>query len=336
MKKTGFWLSLMVSIIMVIYFFSQISLKELVKVLQNLYLPALSAYLVLALSGVGARTYRYALLLPSIRINYYKLTLVTLIRNMFVDLLPARIGSLAYVYLLTKRLGFPLETAASTFVIALLFDFLVLFPLILAALWLSPLEAFSSRQLIGFSGLVFLGLGVLVLFLDRWLEVGARGLAWGSKHLLKKAPPWVTWLTVKIRLIGQDVVAIKSRKIYGRVFFLSLAVRICKYGSLYFLLYAVLVPLHLSLPSLNFWKVFLGFLGAEFSSLLPIQGLAGIGTWEAAWVFTFRLLGFFDPQVAILSGFAVHLTTQFFEYSLGILALVLLYWPAPRPGKAKP
>jgi hypothetical protein len=105
-----------------------------------------------------------------------------------------------------------------------------------------------------------------------------------------------------------------------------------KYGSLYFLLHSVLVHLNYSFADLNFWKVFIGILGAEFSALLPLQGIAGIGTWESAWAFTFKLLGHFDTQIAIISGFSVHLITQMFEYSLGIISIVVLYLPFRKTG----
>jgi len=43
---------------------------------------------------------------------------------------------------------------------------------------------------------------------------------------------------------------------------------------------------------------------------------------------TFNLLGHLDSQIAIISGFSVHLITQLFEYSLGIISIIVLYLPS--------
>ena len=71
------------------------------------------------------------------------------------------------------------------------------------------------------------------------------------------------------------------------------------------------------------WKTILGITGAELTSALPVKGIAGFGTWETAWTLTFQLLNF-DSRLAIISGIGVHLLTNLFEYSLGILAILVL------------
>mgnify|MGYP001048189788 CR=1 FL=1 len=65
--------------------------------------------------------------------------LVTLARNAFDDLLPARIGSLSYIYLLDGRLGYPFERAVQSFLVAFIYDFLTLGPFVVAAVLLEGL-----------------------------------------------------------------------------------------------------------------------------------------------------------------------------------------------------
>jgi hypothetical protein len=66
-----------------------------------------------------------------------------------------------------------------------------------------------------------------------------------------------------------------------------------------------------------------GIAGTELSSFLPIQGLAGFGTWEAAFALVAGKIGFsFDN--AFLTALVIHLTTQVWEYSLGLAALWIL------------
>jgi hypothetical protein len=129
-------------------------------------------------------------------------------------------------------------------------------------------------------------------------------------------------------LTAEELDKIMGReKAYVKIIISSFFVRIFKYGSLYFLLHSVLFHLNFKIKDLNFFKIFLGILGAEFSALLPVHGIAGIGTWESAWTLAFKWMGYLDPKVAIISGFGVHMTTQVFEYFLGIMGLVILYFP---------
>ncbi len=118
----------------------------------------------------------------------------------------------------------------------------------------------------------------------------------------------------------------REKKIDLPLFFLSLLIRLGKYVSLYFLLFALLRSHGFSLSTFSFWKLILGITGAELTSILPVKGLAGFGTWESAWALTFGLMNF-DQSLAIISGIGVHLITNLFEYSLGIGSFAVLALP---------
>jgi len=327
-----FAFSVLLSAFLVWYLLSEIKVGDILQTFKNLWPITLFLYFFLAICGVFSRTYRYYILIPPNQIKFKNLVLVTLIRNLFVDLIPARIGSLSYVYLLNKRFGFPFEVAASTFLISFVFDFVVIFPMFLFAIILVGVNAFpvASFPFVAISIVLLFTLVILLVYLDRLVKTLADILTWCLKKLRMENNLKLKNLVTKVLLTAKDITTIRDRKIYGKVLLSSLAVRVFKYSSLYFLLHSVLVHLKFEMADLNFWKVFLGILGAEFSALLPIHGVAGLGTWEGAWVLTFKLLGFFDPKVAVVSGFSVHIITQLFEYSLGILSMVILYLPGNR------
>src|SRR5439155_4050340 len=65
-----------------------------------------AGYVALSMAGLLARSLRYHRLLGR-SVGFVPLALVTATRNFLVDLLSARVGSLSYVYLLTRRLGAP-------------------------------------------------------------------------------------------------------------------------------------------------------------------------------------------------------------------------------------
>jgi uncharacterized membrane protein YbhN (UPF0104 family) len=118
----------------------------------------------------------------------------------------------------------------------------------------------------------------------------------------------------------------------GKVFWVSVGVRLFKFSSYYVLLHAVLVSHGFTIATLNPFVVFLGIAGAEFSGNLPIHAFAGFGTYEAAWTLGFTQLGF-TKEIAILSGFATHLLSQVHDYSLGLAALLWVMRPGYRPQK---
>lgn len=332
-----FGLSVFISVLLGGYLLSQIDVKALSKTFRNLHLPSLSIYISMAFLGVISRTYRYHLLISSNKIRFYHLMFVTLVRNLFVDLLPAKLGSLSYVYLINRRFGFPLEIAASSFLLAFIFDVIVLFPIFFIALALAGSDStiFLSAPFIIFSIFIFLSLMTVLLWLHRIIRFAVKSID-NIFHVRDRKHLKIKLLMEKINLIADDIEALQTRKVkYIKIIISSFFVRIFKYGSLYFLLHSVLTHLNYSFADLNFWKVFIGILGAEFSALLPLQGIAGIGTWESAWALTFKLLGHLDPQIAIVSGFGVHLITQLFEYSLGIISIVVLYLPFTKTGSLR-
>ncbi len=329
-KKRIFFvvLSLAVSVLLIGLLLSRIQTKDLTRTLANLHWPALFAYIGISLFSTWLRAWRYKWLLRPRPITWGNMFLVTFIRNCFDDLLPARIGSLSYIYVLNKRLEFSFESAASTFVVAFVLDFLTLSPFLALAIFIVGLgaSAVSTPGLLLLALLFFIIILVIlwqiipifraVLNLYRsLLKILKVGQKKGARHSI-----------AKLEMTLDSLAEIKAKKIYVPLFLLSLLIRLGKYVSLYFLLFALLRSHGFLMKDLSFWKTILGITGAEMTSALPVKGLADFGTWESAWAVAFRLMNF-EAGLAILSGIAVHLITNLFEYSLGFLSILILAVP---------
>jgi uncharacterized membrane protein YbhN (UPF0104 family) len=335
-KKRLFYilLSFVVSAVLIWILISQVETSDLVQTFSSIYFPAFLAFMAIALAGVLLRSWRYRWLLKPYPISWKNIILVTFIRNLFVDLFPARIGSLSYIYLLNRRLNFSFEAATSTLVIAVIFDFITLSPF----LFISILAVGIASSALPLSALLLASLVFfLVICLILWkisqiFSLLGRGLSFLSRSFRLEGQKWVRISAEKIQLIKDYLVQSKKRKILFPLFSLSLFIRLAKYGSLYFLLYSLLRSHGMSLERISFWKTILGTTGAELTSALPIKGIGGFGTWESAWALTFRLMNF-DSRLAILSGIGVHLLTNLFEYSLGIAAILILVFPLLKKGK---
>lgn len=327
----SFFISLALSVLLLWWLFRQISGEELLLTFQNIYSPALILFLCFSIMGSFLRAWRYKIMLIPRRISWIQILMVTFIRNMFVDLLPARLGSLSYIYILNRRLKFTFESAASSFVLAFLLDFLTLSPFLVVSLLLVGFgtQALSGLFLLGVSlafflviFLIFWNLIPLSQWIHRFLQKLIKKIEWEDKK-------WAETLLEKIRITIVDLKNIRKRRIYWLLFYLSLAIRLAKYATLFTLLFALLRQHGFSMELSNFFKSILGVTGAELTSVLPIKGIGGFGTWESAWALTLRLMNF-SPNLAVISGIGVHLITNLFEYFLGILSLLALYFPFAR------
>jgi len=321
-------LSFAVSIILIWVLLSQIETQDLIQTLKRIYFPALAVYVLVALGAAVLRAWRYKLLLRPRYVGWRNILLVTFVRNSLIDLLPWRIGSLSYIYILNRRLSFSFEAATSTFVLAFLFDFLTLSPFLILAIAALGLGAtsISNIYLVILSLLFFLAiffiLWKIIPFASFLLKIYCSLL----KVFRMEKRSWAKISVEKFNLTMESLSQIKTRKIYLPISLLSFFLRLLKYVSIYFLLFSLLRSHGFSLGKLSFWKLILGTTGAELTSLLPIKGIAGFGTWESAWAITFKLMNF-EARLAILSGIGVHLLTNIFEYSLGIVSLLILAFP---------
>ncbi len=254
-----------------------------------------------------------------------------LVRNFLSDLLPARLGTLSFVYLTTSRLGIPLSSSVSSFALSFLFDVAALVPMVAAAALLVgwshldkalPLLLALALLLAVVTGGIIFSLpaifrlsgriaGSLPVFQDKWRKKW-RDFCAAAEGELRHA---------------------REEGIFLRLFALSLLVRLAKYGSLYVLLYALLRPLEYGAKELSPAKVFLGLISSELAASLPISGIAGFGVYEGTWSLVFTLLGM-PAELAVTTGISHHVFTQIYGYLLGAASLIVLLALPLRRGPA--
>jgi uncharacterized membrane protein YbhN (UPF0104 family) len=303
------------------YLLSQIDPREIGRALRGIDHRALVGFAIATIVGVAARTTRFWVLLQR-RVRWTFLAGVTLARGLFIDLLPARLGELSYVYLLTTRAGRPVEEGVSTLVLSVLFDLVALGPLVVLAV-----IVVGSGEVLPVGWLVALSVAMVALAyvairlaepITRWMaDRMGRGRPEGRLHNL----------AAKLRLTSTALGQIHGRGVFASVLGISTVVRLAKFASYYFLFLAVMAPYGYTTASVGFFRVFLGVVGAELSAALPVHGIAGFGTYESVWAFTFTRLGF-DREHAIISGILAHLLSQLVEYAMGAAALLWLMRPS--------
>ncbi len=328
-KRTFYiFLSFFISAALIYLLISQISTQDLIYTLKNLHLPSLFTYMAISLTGALIRAWRYRLLLQPEEVSWPGIFLVTLVKNSLVDLLPARLGSLSYIYLLNRRLGLAFEPVTSSFIAAFLLDFLTLSPFLILAIMSVGLgtDAIASPTIMIIAILFFLLIILAFILIIPLAKTLYQIYLFSGEKLNWVAKKWFQKSLVKFRGTIDVLHLTRGHSSFWLILILSFLIRLAKYGSLFFLLHSLLKIHGFNLSQLSFWRLILGTSGAELTSALPIKGLAGFGTWESAWALTFRLMGT-EKNIAILSGLGVHFLTNLFEYSLGIASLFLLALP---------
>jgi uncharacterized membrane protein YbhN (UPF0104 family) len=312
--------SIAISVGLFWYLLSQIDVGELGRTVTRMSPAPLATFVVLHMGGVLARAARFWVLLRR-TVPIPLLLGITLARNLFVDLLPARTGELSYVYLLARTARRTPEEGLATLLMALFLDVIALGPLLVFALVIVGGEGqLGVRWMLAAAVLLGAGAYAALRSSDR-VAGGLAGL------LARSASSRLQSLASRVRLLAESLERSRAEGALRPAFLLSLVVRVCKFGSFYCLVLAVLAPSGYSIEQLGILRVFLGVVGAELAATLPIHGVAGFGTYEAAWAFSFVQLGF-PRQDAIVSGIVAHAASQVLEYSLGAAALIWLMRPS--------
>jgi hypothetical protein len=328
MKKASFFiLSLFITGILLYFLLSQSRWSDWSRLFLALDRRFLLLYLVLYIVALFARTLRYRILLKSARTliqpSFGDLILVTSVRNMLVDLLPARTGELSYPVLLNRIYRVNLYPSLTSLAYAFLFDFLALGPLLGIAGMLDSLTFNQGYSLLWLFSLGIIAVGLFLIFgaglIFRQLGQGLNRRFYpflkGKKHLGR--------LPELCEGISQSFNDLRKAGIFWKILGLSLVIRALKYSSLYLLLQAFVQALTGSTASLPFLVTCLGLIGSEAAASLPIGGLAGFGFYEGVLGAVLTTLGL-SPAQAVLVSFGMHFLTQVVDYSWGGVSFLLI------------
>jgi uncharacterized membrane protein YbhN (UPF0104 family) len=319
--------AVVVSVGILLYLFAaqDVDPAALVPLVGAIWLPGLLAYVGVSAAALLLRALRYRLLLgrPA---AFWPLVLVTAVRNMAVDLVPARAGAAAsYLYLVTARLGLPLEAAVASFAASFILDTLALAPLLVLALLAIGSGPLPPAVLVGGSLVILAGSAAALWLLAPLLRAGA--IAAG------RLPGPADRLAPLLRAAAAEVDRLERARTLLPALGLSLVLRLAKYGGYYCLLQALLVSQGRPWGSLNFVRVFLSVAGAELAASLPLPTVASLGPYEAAGAAGFAFWLGLSRELATLAVTAFHGLSQVHDYGLGLLAFlwIMAPWSGRRP-----
>lgn len=285
--------------------------------------------LVIYLLGLLVRAYRYRLLIqmggeeniPTFR----QMVLVTGVRNMVVDMLPARVGELGYVALLNRGYGVKLQHCMSSLTVAIALDFIALLIVVFFIVLKQGLGIGSDAGLEGWAigalimalvlAIVALaGLFIITPLVSRWLNAYFHSSI-ENKTLFGK-------LLILLDEFSQSLVLVRTAGQTSKLIGLSFLIRALKYFGLFLLFRAVVVPSFEVLAELPLEKIISALIGGEIGASLPIPTFMSFGAYEAGSAFVFQLLDVSEHAAVVVTMLCVHIWSQFMEYLIGALFLV--------------
>lgn len=298
-----------ISGIILFFLFRNISMEKILNAFLNISPVSVLVFIMMAVIGAVLRAIRYRILLSN-RLSFPEMFLVTLVRNFAVDLLPARSAALVFYTYLTRKKGVSVARGSSSFIVALFYDVLAL-AVMLGGMLLIIQSSFNRNKL--FTGVVLLGiisLGV-ILFARPVITIIFRPALWERYPKLKKFGTDITDYLAEHKNPRERIT----------ILLLSFFIRLFKYISLFILFDGVV---HNGMTLRLFSGFCFGIAGTELSSLLPVQGIGGMGTWEAVFAIMFKSMKIPAGDVAI-TGLVIHVTTQLWEYFIGLIAFLVLH-----------
>ncbi|MEM7359445.1 MAG: lysylphosphatidylglycerol synthase domain-containing protein [Pseudomonadota bacterium] len=305
---------------------------SVIQALQSTQFELLLGFLLLYFVALLLRALRYRLLLrvsgePNVP-TLPQMALVTGIRNMVVDMLPARLGELGYVGLLNRGYGVKLEHCVSSLTIAIAFDLVALLVVVLLVVvkqllgsGVEPWALATAVSVLGVSAIAIFGLFLIAPKITAWASL--RLLTQQVDHEAGKVERLWQGLVRLARDFGNSVVAVRASGATTQVLGLSVLIRLLKYLSIYLVFIAVAAPSFPALANLSVEKVVTALIGGELGASLPIPTFMSFGAYEAGSTLVFQLLGVGQQAQAFVTMLCVHIWSQLMEYIIGGSLLVM-------------
>lgn len=290
--------------------------------IQNTVWWLASFYILTALLQTLLRALRYRSLLKADGIKYVPGTgymfLVTLCRNMFVDMVPARLGEASYVIMLNRAYKVPVSAGLSTLFISMVLDMLalsiLLVFLVVISLFSSSLLEMNLSNLLAVSSFIVITAGIFIYAavpLSRWF---LRVMNLTGSKILKKFGSFIVE-------VGSSIQRVQMKELLSLTMMQSLGIRIFKYSGLYILFLAVTTASFPGFAALPLQQVLPAFVSAEAAASLPLPTFMSFGTYEGGGMLAFVMQGF-DASDILMVMFVIHLLSQAVDYTLGILGLL--------------
>lgn len=307
-KDIAKWFSLGMGVLLLSWLLAQLDVAEVLAAIRaippSLLLLGFASYL----AGFAFRAIRFRLLLPKDQPVRHLLPIV-LAHYAALNLIPARLGELSYIFLLKKVNQISTGRSVSNLLAARVFDHVTISTMFLVSVcfldvptpWIKTLSLTVSGLFVATCALIAL----LFAYQSRYV-LWLRGVLRVLK--LERSP-----LAQRVLRVVEDVVealaALRIAADLAKILAVSLLIWLSIFASNYFLLHAFQV-------NFAFHEVIFSSTCVILLRFLPLQLVSGFGIHETSWVFLAQALGI-SRQTAITAVFGSHLIATFYLVCFG-------------------
>ncbi len=316
--KKKYWLGVIISIGMLIYFFNDVKPGELWSIIVNAdYIWVLPIFFVNIIS-IAIRSFRWKYFFGSDqKVDYWSMFSATAIGFMANNILPARMGEVLRAYLLAKKTEIKGSTAFATIVTERVFDFvsvLMLFGLFaIYNTFMVKEEVLIPKNLI-IAGWICLSLSLIALFFLILLRFRSRLLIRIADFILSRV-----FCSLRKRVIGMIEAFVKGLEILTDIksiimaFILSMGIWTIFSFSIYALFIAFDMPA--TIPGSFFLLIVLAV-----STAIP-SGPGFVGTFDVASEWGLQILGIVRGAKAFT--LILHASSYISITALGLIVLAI-------------
>ncbi len=316
MKKKDFiklLISFFISFILLYLLLSKTDINKYIEIGKNIQIEYLIIALVLYTFVLIVRAVRFRVLLKN-KTSLSNMLDIVFVYNFLNYLLPFKLGELSYPFLIKKTKQGDYKEAFSSFIVARLFDFVVIvLMLFIGLIFSNPLKLDYNKSF--FFTLVFLLSLICVIYslFNPLFLISVLEKIWKNKILKLN---FFANIKKNTFLFLKSFMSYKKKETIFSVFFLSLL----SFGLGFFCYFFLIISLGFYLPlSILLFVVPMGVL----SGIIPFGGIANFGTFESLWVISLIVLGY-SLENAVLLSFSLHIIQLIYVAFLGFFGWVKL------------
>ncbi|MEX1029316.1 MAG: lysylphosphatidylglycerol synthase transmembrane domain-containing protein [Paenibacillaceae bacterium] len=308
MRKNLISIFLLLALIITIYFSITLSQLEIAMNMFSLN-SFMICFLIYFVSNI-LRSTRYYLVIGDPQLTWFKLLPVIMQYQFFVRIFPLKSGEFSLLYLLRKHRNINIEQSANSLLYVKVVDLISILFLFLS-FYVTHITTTNNNiaNIFVLIGILILNIMITALFMKYYVPVFEF-----MKELIKKR----TWKFLKYNLVN-NILSYKRDLSLKEILLISIntsAIWISLYVLLLYLIKgSISIPINEQIDAITF-----SFIG----NTLPINGIGGFGTQEAAWTIGFMQKGV-EYSLSLLTGVYANVISFLYSAIFGVAGWFYLY-----------
>ena len=312
-RNQGLIIAFIITVVLLYLTLSQIDPADIVITLKSIEPTYLMISFLTYIFCNILRAIRFSILLNK-KIKIRSLFNIVCVYNMVNNIVPMRAGELSYIYMLKKLHNKNAAIGASTLIVARILDFAVICTLFLASSWIAAKQIEGLRLAAILTSLLIIACFLLLIMLLHWRENFLYPFTCSLDKLGLGKDVRIKYIILKFNEMMQAMVGMRNIKTTIFALIASFFIWMANFS----VVFLVIKGMHFDIP---LHIVIMGSTFTVLSTLLPIYGIAGLGTSQGLWTVIFVPLGI-PLDDAIISAFGYYIIQMAYYLALGIYGLI--------------